>query len=456
MALKVCQLIGRGEAPLVARVLVFAPLLACALDPSGSQSSGDLSVGENGTGSPESGTTEDSSEEDTESTGLDDEGTTGECQDLDGDGWTNCEGDCCDQVGGACAGNPEWVNPGAYEVPGNMVDDDCDMQVDEIEESCDAELASDSLSAEDFARAIDLCSFPEADPADPAERRWGVLEAKLTMADGGSAPHVLGHSIRPSFGDNISTLGGSSMAVLSSGVAADVDDVNPSYMGFEPGLDAGTSVLAPEDWIDANGGTYPNPGNCEAPWNLEANDSQMLTLSVRTPTNARSFSLGMYFMSAEYPEWVCSAFNDFFVALVDSESTANPSDKNIAVYDDGSSTWPVGVNLVSSAGGLFSICENGDVGCAGAQTIAYTDCVGAGELQGTGFDEAENGCGSTNSEQVGGGTGWLEIRGNVEPGEVMTLRLAVWDTSGHILDSLVLLDDFEWSVDAADPGVFIP
>jgi hypothetical protein len=54
---------------------------------------------------------------------------------------------------------------------------------------------------------------------------------------------------------------------------------------------------------------------------------------------------------------------------------------------------------------------------------------------------------------AGGGTGWLTLRGNVSPGETMELRLAIWDTGGHIFDSLVLLDAFEWSLEPAAPGV---
>ena len=71
----------------------------------------------------------------------------------------------------------------------------------------------------------------------------------------------------------------------------------------------------------------------------------MLTMTIRAPTNAKSFSARMYFFSAEYPEWVCSEYNDFFVALVDSVADGNPADKNVAVYDDGMTKWPIGVNL---------------------------------------------------------------------------------------------------------------
>ena len=60
---------------------------------------------------------------------------------------------------------------------------------------------------------------------------------------------------------------------------------------------------------------------------------------------------------------------------------------------------------------------------------------------------------NTGTTPVGGGTGWLTLSGNVEPGETMDLRFAVWDSSGHIYDALVLLDDWEWSLNPAAPGV---
>ena len=40
--------------------------------------------------------------------------------------------------------------------------------------------------------------------------------------------------------------------------------------------------------------------------------------------------------------------------------------------------------------------------------------------------------------------------------EVFELRLAIWDSGGHIFDSLVLLDGWEWSVEAAKPGLEPP
>jgi hypothetical protein len=122
------------------------------------------------------------------------------------------------------------------------------------------------------------------------------------------------------------------------------------------------------------------------------------------------------------------------------------------------------VNLAYGDTGLFTVCQNGDTGCANDYAVGgtITTCTSNAELANTGFDgtnppESDPGnlgyCGANN--QAGGGTGWLTTSGNVVGGEVITLRIAIWDTSDEILDSLVLLDAFEWSVDAAQPGTVI-
>lgn len=371
--------------------------------------------------------------------------------DADGDGWGVCSGDCCDTAGDACF-DPEKVNPGAYEYVGNEVDDNCDATIDEVAAACDGGLASDSADPEQYARALDLCSFTQESPAKPEDRVWGVISAKLTLADGKGAPAAASRSIRAGFGSKIKVQKHSSMVVMSSGHAADANDSKPGFAAFESGQDMKTTSPPPADWLAANAGKIPNPPGCPASDVPASNDAVMLTLRMRVPTNASSFSARMYFMSAEYPEYVCSKYNDFFVALVDSEAEGNPKDKNVAVYDDGQTQWPIGVNLVKVADGLFTQCEGGPVGCQGVKGT-YNGCVSTSELVGTGFDANDaNACNAV-QKLAGGGTGWLTVRGNVMPGEVMEVRLAVWDTGGHIFDSLVLLDAWEWSIDPAAPGV---
>lgn len=381
--------------------------------------------------------------------------------DQDGDGWSTCDGDCCDDelIGCVDAG---LVNPGAFEIEGNEVDDDCDGMTDEATPSCDSDLASDSSTPLHYAEALDLCQTTEEDAPLP-ERTWGVISAELTLANGQNMPLPVQRSIRPSFGDAIVPSGGESLVVLSSGRAAAIDHTAPTFAAFESGQDLGTSVLAPADWLLANGNQFPD--SCNAPNNpnlpppgTDANDSAMLKLRVRVPTNARSFSTQIFFFSAEYAEWVCSSYNDFFVALIDSAGEGNPSDKNIAVYDDGETLWPVGLNILTVAPGLFSVCQSGYVGCqAGLQDVWHECAAGPELLAGTGFDNLDSGesCNGPNFP-VGGGTGWLEMSGNVEPGEIMEIRFALWDSGGHLFDALVLLDDWRWSLDAASPGVSTP
>ncbi|MCA9658363.1 MAG: hypothetical protein KC486_08465, partial [Myxococcales bacterium] len=70
---------------------------------------------------------------------------------------------------------------------------------------------------------------------------------------------------------------------------------------------------------------------------------------------------------------------------------------------------------------------------------------------GTGFDVNASACGYNG--YTGGGTGWLTMSGNVTPGETMEIRFTIWDTGDSVWDSLVLLDSWEWSVQAAQPGI---
>lgn len=317
---------------------------------------------------------------------------------------------------------------------------------------CDVGLASNSSNPLDYAKAMDLCETTTEEGTNS-----GVISAALTLASGTGTPAIASRAIRTSFGNNNFPRAGTSFVVLSTGAAAAPGQVNPSYTAFQPGLNTGTSSAAPADWLAANNGTFPNAPGCPAPaggttvWN-----PVMLTLKMRVPTYAHSFKLSAKFFSSEFPEWVCSPYNDFFVALLDSAyngTPANPADKNLAVYiTPNSNRYPLGVNLASGNTGLFNDCVNGSTGCEpGGVAGTISTCSGTSGLAGTGFDLAASGKCNANS-LVGGATAWLSIRGNVVPGEIITLRFAIWDTSDGTFDSLVLLDNFAWSAETATPG----
>jgi hypothetical protein len=325
--------------------------------------------------------------------------------------------------------------------------------------ACDAGLTSNSSTATDYAKAIDLCASTTENPA-LQDKKWGVISANLFLANGAGTPAAASRSIRPGFGTNIVPLGGSSLAVLSTGNAADANDTAPAYAAFQTGQDKLTSSAAPADWLAANGNSFPNAPGCPAASANTANDPVMLKVRVRAPTNAKSFAVSSFFFSSEYPEWTCSPYNDFFLTLLDSTfvpgpgQTGNPADKNLAFYSAPSGDFPVGVNLAHNGTGLFNECKNGATGCQPGCVAGNTNgsCVGTNLLAGTGFDLGGGTyvCGTNN--QVGGGTGWLTTNGNVKPGETIELRFVIWDSSDHVWDSLVLIDNFNWSLDASTPG----
>jgi len=314
--------------------------------------------------------------------------------------------------------------------------------------TCDSGLSANSNAGTDYAKALDLCAT-----STDAGTGWGVISATLTQADGSSADAAVSHSIRSSFGSNNVPLAGASLAVLSTGAAA--ASAQAGFVLFDPGDDTGTSGAAPSDWLAANGNQFPNAPGCPYAVSTTAYNSEMLTLRIRVPNNARSFSLGANFLSSEFPEWVCTQYNDLFVVLLDSTfagTPSNPVDKNLAMYfPTVGGAVPIGVNLAHGNTGLFTQCVNGTVGCQGSVTGTISTCVGTSGLLGTGMDTPAPGSCDSNS-LLGGGTGWLVVRGNVVPGEVITLRIAIWDVGDGTLDSLVLLDNFRWSHDTVAPG----
>lgn len=320
--------------------------------------------------------------------------------------------------------------------------------------ACDAALSVDSTDPADSARAIDLCATAQEIGHAP-----GLISATYTLADGSGTPALIAHKIRTHFGTNNVPRYGGSLLVLSTGAAAAPGD--PGYSAFDPGTNNGKSSAMPADWLAANGGNVPSAPSCPPPSAVGgAQDPVMMTLRIRVPGNAHSFSLDANFFASDYPEYVCSNSNDIFVALLDSAYgglPTNPADKNLATYTTLANLhYPLGVNLARDATGLFTQCVNGTTGCfaSGAQQTMST-CTGTSGLIGTGMDVAAPGLCDSNSMR-GGATGWLTMRGNVLPGEVITLRLAVWDSYDHSLDSLVLLDHFRWSAVGVTPGVFTP
>jgi hypothetical protein len=333
-------------------------------------------------------------------------------KDGDGDGY-KAKDDCDD-------GNP-LVNPGAFEVPGDKIDNDCDGAVDNAEPDCDlGDLKLDSTDALDFAKALGLCRTTTAD-ATGKDKKWGVLSAKLVAVDGSGAVDVLQHGIHQKFGTVIKPKQGKNLVALSSGTAR-----QPTDPGFLTPLSpswSGTSKVTPPSGFPKNA-----PG-CADPTDKLAYDSVALQLTIRVPTNAKSFHYDFDFFTSEYITFVCSAYNDQYIAILDSKAPLDAKyDKNISFDPKGN---PINVNYAP----FLDVCTPGTKG-----SLTFTCPKGTKELEGTGFWDS-----SRTTENAS--TSWLTTQAALQPGETMTISFMIWDVGDHILDSTVLLDDFRWDTD---------
>jgi hypothetical protein len=356
--------------------------------------------------------------------------------DVDGDGWNVCQGDCCEDTV-ACS-DPILVNPGAFEFIGNGVDDDCDPATsDTIPPTACSTAASFSVTGTDMAMAMELCQFTTLNPP-PGAQKWGVISAELLTPDGSPPSAAQLNSMQTqqaavltNYGTVITPWAGPTMAGISSGWMRDEND--PGYPGA-PNTGMGYNQQPPASYLAANGGALPASASCmgTCPAGSGANDGVNLRLTIRVPTNAQSFSYFFRFFSYEYWVYSCTVYNDFYLALYQSGAIGLPADGNIS-FD--SANNPVSVN-----NGFFEVCIP-------HPTYTCRSCPsGNAELAGTGM------CSSFPSTCPGGGTVWLETTAPVVPGEIITLDLMIFDVSDGVLDSLSLLDNFQWSINPSGVG----
>mgnify|MGYP000907104957 FL=1 len=351
--------------------------------------------------------------------GLDDDcnGVVDDSPDADGDGWTVCDGDCCDSVGTTC-GTPALVNPGAIEVVGDGVDNNCNGQVDEDPLSaCSSGSKFSGTTAMDLLNAMEICKVSTGGS-------WGIVGTPVISRANGSGAGTVSNlqvAVTTQFGTDSSNLPrfGPNFAMLSSGHARDAND---------PDATAGlsytyTTGAPPADFVAPHGGSLPSTG-AGCPIGSGANDSVMLDVRLKVPTNANSFSFQFRFFSQEYWTYTCTQYNDFFIAMLDSSwlpgpgQTAIPADKNIS-FDNNKNYISVNSHQ------FFTVCP---------PKSGYPCPNGQAGLTGTGYTYGP-----------GGGTVWLTTTAPVVPGETIRLRFATWDTSDMLLDSIVLLDNFRWS-----------
>jgi hypothetical protein len=319
---------------------------------------------------------------------------------------------------------------GQYDIPGDKCDNDDDGTVDNPP-VCDAALANDG-SAEDFARAMGICQSVQ-------KEGFGLVSAKFTRGHArDDAPQAAQHGVLDKFGTVLKPREGKRLGVLSTGYAQEFNG--------SPGAPFGGNTGG-KDWFGAGfgagavgNGTAP-PGYPKAaagcPQAMGVNDVISLKLELKAPKNATGIKFDFNFHSGEWPAYICSEFNDGFIAYLSAQGFNGGKPENIS--------FDAKKNPVSVNNGFFDRCTaNAVIGCRAASPSTSACPAGAEELAGTGFGILGTYCPGGGQTVSGGATGWLSSQAPVKAGETFTLELMIWDTGDGDLDSSVLLDNFQW------------
>jgi hypothetical protein len=329
------------------------------------------------------------------------------------DGWGDCD---ADPVNGC---ESDLTQPGTCGSCGNSCGGAC---VEGVCETCDSALPLDSADPLDAAKALGLCGD-------------SVVSAKWTMADGAEPPVTmddpstplnedvfgLGRGILTGFGPNVMPREGAQVVAISSGTARRPAD--PDFAMF--GLD--------KQYFGAPPFGFPKESpSCGSVITGAPHDAIALELVLKAPDWAKGFAFDFDFYTNEWPVYVCSQFNDFFVSILEPKP-AGQLDGNIS-FD------PLG-NPISVNAAFVSVCNcAGGPPCTAGQSgtpKTYTCERGSDELIGNGFGVDHDG-------QDHAATSWLTTTAPVEPGSTITLRLAIYDSGDGALDSTTLLDKFRW------------
>lgn len=343
--------------------------------------------------------------------------------DQDQDGFSAANGDCNDCDAASNPGAIDIVNTNSNDQPlpdAQQVDEDCSGQplLPAADVSCDSDpnLLIDSNDPLHAAMALDLCQTQQGDS-------WGLVSAHYKQIDGQSLPATsaanLGHGVLDAYGPNVSVQRGKKMLLLSTGTAR-----RPNDYGF-----ADLATQGNKDYTSAYPPGVPfNSQSCPAQQTGEPHDAISLQIKMRVPTNATELSFDVKFYTMEFPAWICSDYNDIFLArMTPAPASSSPLMTNNITFD--SKGEPLSVNNV-----LLDVCTPQSAGGK-----MFTCSAGTSELSGTGFEGHA-------------ATSWLSTTAAVKGGETITMDFGVMDAGDGVYNSSVLIDNLRWT---ATQGVLI-
>ena len=337
--------------------------------------------------------------------GLVDEG----CDD-DGDGFCSVdaviattEGVCANGLGD-CVDWSSEINPAAFELFQNQLDDDCDGLVDAISTTLPVSDCSDlncvGPSHAAVVCALDVCYGPTV-----------VTSLALLAPNGGTVKTMI--SAQPQLGSPMNGLApraGSSTLVLSTGT---VDGPTTNVV-------AGTTfALDPYP-------TFP----------FQAYDTARVELGLIVPDAATGFSLDLLFMSSELPENAGKPDVDRLYILL--EGSLSTGDQEVVL---GRGDCTPALPLAETED------DEGAPACFIGVNSAFVEPCSGGEpptsLGGTAYA-------CSNS---GGSTGWLRLTQPVVGGEILKLSFLLVDVGDALNDSQALIDNVQWHTGEISPSL---
>ena len=324
------------------------------------------------------------------------------------------------------------MNPNAIEVGVNAQDDDCDNLIDEPPTNCDGGVSLDTENPYQAALAMDACKL------STGRGSWGLVEARWVMADGSPPPtnkpqlvsaFHLGHGVLDNFGPNVVPKSGTQLLALSNGRARRPGDAD--YQVVTGGQKNYASPLP---------ASFPKPTTgCSFVPNSDATDPIGLELVLRAPSNAHGFAFYFDFYAADFPQYVCTMYNDAFAALV-FPPPAGLSDANVAFFGPAK-------DVFSLNGAPFDVCECDTSPCiAGGKSYACSQ--GTAQLLGNGFGH--------DVDVDRGATGWQRTTVPVVPDGEFTVRFTVWDRNDGSYSSTTLIDGWHWLTDTGVTTQTVP